>query len=249
MKEYAHRATGQVNSVSMRDSVQVRRSSAQREESSQVLQLQRVAGNRAVQRLLQSDAVIHRQAAPVAPAPPAFQIVHGSDFQETADGVTLDATLLANVNALCSYLIEQSLVTGNIIFNDGVRSPSRAHRWSTAYGIREGHVPDANVQALENGQDSDGNVWYQTGWTHAQIVANAQAIWNGSKAAEGYPVGSAKRLPNTDWIQVSRHCTGNAMDVAIPWVGNAWSAQAKQIIADHGLRRPEPTESWHFELA
>jgi hypothetical protein len=178
-----------------------------------------------------------------------FQIVNGPNFHQTLEGVTLNATLLANVTALSQHLIQNNLVTGNITFNQGVRSPAVAHRWSTAWSIRNNLVPLVDLQALPEGRDLDGNLWYQPGWTMNDAIQNATTIWNGAEAAGGYPLGDPRRAPNTH-PGVSRHTTGNAMDVTIPWAngGGLDDPVANNLISQFGLSRPVAGEPWHFEL-
>jgi Domain of unknown function (DUF4157) len=193
---------------------------------------------------------VQRQQMATVPAPqtPTYQILHGPDFHESLDGVTLNATLVSNVNSLCQHLIQNNLVNGNIVFGQGVRSPVVAHRWSTAWSVRNDAVPLANLEALTDGNDLDGNHWYTPGWTMDQAKQNAATIWSGAQAAEGYREGNPRKAPNT-YPNVSNHCAGTAMDVTIPWAsGNGTDETANTLVARFNLTRPVPGERWHFEL-
>jgi hypothetical protein len=169
------------------------------------------------------------------------------------DGVKLDPALDAQVTALVQHLIDNYMVTGDVVFNGigGVRSPRTAHKNSTAYEIRKGTVSLEALKALEGGKDLDGNVWYEDGWTEAEAKAKAERVWDGPEAHEGYPVGDRRRLPNgLEAPKMSEHCTGEAMDVTIPWRdGDGWHAEANELVKRFGLARPIAAERWHFELA
>ncbi len=84
------------------------------------------------------------------------------------------------------------------------------------------------------------------------MKANALGVWDGKVAYEGYAAGDAKRLPNAAEVPVSPHCSGQAMDVTIPWRdsdGDGWHQEARDLVAQFGLARPiDPDERWHFEL-
>jgi hypothetical protein len=202
---------------------------------------------RAVTNVDPYERYIQRQQAPAAAAP-QHQIVHDADFHQSLDGVALNASLLANVNSLSRHLIQNNLVNANITYNEGVRSPVVAHRWSTAWSIRNDRVPMANLQALQNGNDLDGNHWFTAGWTIDQAKQNASTIWSGAVAAEGYAADNPRRAPNT-YQFVSNHCFGNAMDVAVPWTtGGGTDVAANAVVAQFNLTRPVAGERWHFEL-
>lgn len=197
---------------------------------------------------------VQRQQAPAAPAAqpraaPRYRIIHGPRFVDNLEGVPLKAELLAAVTRLCNHLIQNHLVRGNITFNDGVRSPARAHLWSTAWSIQHDRVPMANLRALPEGKDQDGNLWYQPKDTLEQVKARAARYWSGAQAAEGYPRGDARRNPNT-YRTVSNHCMGNALDASIPWAteGGPFGEIANGLVSQFGLRRPVAREAWHFEL-
>ncbi|MCB0594934.1 MAG: hypothetical protein H6557_34355 [Lewinellaceae bacterium] len=179
-----------------------------------------------------------------------YAIIEKSDFLRSIEGVTLSSELENRVRNLCEYLIDQNLVSENITFNEGARSKIKAHRWSTAYHIRQGEVPLSNLQALDEGMDLDGNLWYKEGWTWDQIVENAENYWGGKLAHEGYKPGTAERLPNIDAVPVSNHCLEkSALDASIRWRnGDGWHAEAIQLVSRFGLARPISTEHWHFEL-
>jgi hypothetical protein len=106
----------------------------------------------------------------------------------------------------------------------------------------------ANLQALQNGNDLDGNHWFTAGWTIDQAKQNASTIWSGAVAAEGYAADNPRRAPNT-YQFVSNHCFGNAMDVAVPWTtGGGTDVAANAVVAQFNLTRPVAGERWHFEL-
>ena len=77
------------------------------------------------------------------------EIIEGPDFLLSEDGVSLNSTLYRNMNRMCNYLIENKKVRGDITYNEGVRSPMRAHRWSTAYNIRTGAISTQTLRLLE----------------------------------------------------------------------------------------------------
>jgi len=166
--------------------------------------------------------------------------------------VKLDPALDATVTKLVQHLIDNYMVTGNVVFEGigGVRDAQTAHRNSTAYHIRIGVVTMDALKALPEGKDEDGNLWYQEGWTEAQVKANAITVWDGEIANEGYTADDPKRLPNAAEVQFSTHCIGHAMDITIPWRdGDGWHQEARDLVKQFGLVRPfDPAERWHFEL-
>ena len=212
-----------------------------------------------------------------------FKIRTGRNFLRIADGRMVDPVLYYRCNRLCQYLIDNDIVVGDIYMTQGMRSPKKAHRWSTAWNIRQERVPLKNLQDLENGKDKDGNVWYKTEWEHGlkkdskgeftaasrkmlwrRIKKNARTYWTGSIAAEGYELKDPKIKPNVH-KKVSNHCTGQAMDISIPWKpgaqvrlrtktgriinGQNTDAMANALVAAFGLSRPVRSEKWHFQLA
>ena len=74
-------------------------------------------------------------------------------------------------------------------------------------------------------------------------------------ASEGYPSGDKRRLPVNSTRDVSRHCSGGAVDVTIPWraKGKDASTGAKdvwgweEIYAQFGLYRAVKSECWHLQ--
>jgi hypothetical protein len=178
-----------------------------------------------------------------------FEIKVGPKFKDELEGVILNPELLRRVRALCQHLIDNNLVKENITLNDGVRSPAEAHRLSTAWSIGQGNVPLENLRALlPSGNDLDGNHWYEEGWTEEQIKKNAKSVWDKALAYEGYPEGDPRRAPNTQ-PKVSEHPLGQAIDVTIRWVnGDGWHEEAQKLVEQFGLKRPIPSEHWHFEL-
>jgi hypothetical protein len=168
------------------------------------------------------------------------KIVEGKDFWMQLDGAALDATLVQRVQRLAQCLIDSGVVAGDIKFNQGVRSPKVAHRWSTSWNIRKGRVPLAALTALKDGKDVDGNLWYDERWTDGlakdrngdltptgvkalwkKINANAWSYYQSDAiAAEGYRLSDARIKPNGHRA-VSNHTGGRAVDVSIPWKAGA----------------------------
>jgi len=184
-----------------------------------------------------------------------YSIVYGSGWKESAESVTVKATLKEKFLALCDKLIEDCMVTGNITIKQGIRTKKTAHKWHTAKMIRDGKVALQKLKDLEGGKDEDGNIWWKAEWDglpDAQALtkakAHAKTLWSGAYAAEGYPAGDSKRLPCNCSKGRSNHLFGNAIDAKIPWTGGAWSTDAKTRVDNAGLKRPVSSESWHFEL-
>jgi hypothetical protein len=153
-----------------------------------------------------------------------------------------------------------------------MRSPSAAHKLCVRYEIAN---MDTNkkvtldaLKALPGGRDQDGNKWYEAGWTEEQAIQNAKdmikkAGASGKVAAAGYNFGDARRapLPINGRPGVSNHCSGNAVDVDIPWRSptdpnkvDLWAWE--HIYHQFGLTRPlhrdrggkaSMQESWHIE--
>lgn len=142
-------------------------------------------------------------------------------FQVTMNDINLKQSLLDKMHNMANHALENDLVTGDIYFTYGMRSPGVAHKWSTAWSIREGKIGLSKLQTLENskgekGKDEDGNAWYQEGWTMGQAQSNATNAWSGAQAAEGYPSGDQRKEPN-NYSGVTRHATGLAIDAVFPW--------------------------------
>jgi hypothetical protein len=175
--------------------------------------------------------------------------VSGKDYIEIADGAQLSPELKKTVGELCQYLIDNNLIIKDIELSEGARSAKTAHQWSTAYYIRKGVITKDRIESLPGGKDLDGNLWWKPGWSQTEIIANAKSMWSGDRASEGYPPGDPRRLPNTDEVEMSRHCPGQAMDVRIRWRnGDGWHTEANDLVKQFGLSRPEAGEAWHFEL-
>ncbi len=142
-------------------------------------------------------------------------------FQVTMNDISLKQSLLDKMHNMANHALENDLVTGDIYFTYGMRSPGVAHKWSTAWSIREGKIGLSELQTLENskgekGKDEDGNAWHQEGWTMGQAQSNATNAWSGAQAAEGYPSGDQRKEPN-NYSGVTRHATGLAIDAVFPW--------------------------------
>jgi hypothetical protein len=146
-----------------------------------------------------------------------------------------------------------------------MRSPKDAHRLGTAYEIvnmdTNKNVTLESLKALPGGKDKDGNTWYKDGWEKEQIVSNTKHYKSGTAvAAGGYPFGDPRRAPLVGKSPgVSRHCSGHAVDVDIPWKtadGKGTDIWAwEEIYHQFGLLRPRHKnlvsgtlkESWHIE--
>lgn len=200
----------------------------------------------------------------------AFKWQFGGGFQPSLEGRALESSLMGKVQALMQWAIENDMVTGDIVIGDGVRGPKTAHRMCVAWNIqfRYGSVIKlADLQALPDGKDADGTKWYDKEWTEEQIKDNARSIRASEAiAAAGYDSGDAKRapLPISGRPGVSRHCTGRAVDVTIPWRAPGKDASTgatdvwawEDIYKQFGLHRPlhktlvsdaKLQENWHIE--
>lgn len=94
-----------------------------------------------------------------------------------------------------------------------------------------------------------------------QVKANAHNVRASSAiAAAGYPKGDPRRKPLNDNQGVSRHCSGGAIDVTIPWRAKGKNASTnstdvwgwEEIYKMFGLHRPlgpssKHPEHWHIE--
>ena len=157
-----------------------------------------------------------------------YRLVHGKDFISTLDGISLTASLVDKMKRMAVFALDNDLVTGNVVFSSGMRSPSKAHRWSTAYQIRQGNVPLGKLASLPDGKDLDGNVWYQPGWTTKEAKADTRSksgmgLW----PPRGIQKGDKKREPNTFAGGVTRHATGQAIDATFLWNWSKGEAQEK----------------------
>lgn len=200
----------------------------------------------------------------------AFKWQFGGGFQPSLEGRSLESSLMGKVQALMQWAIENDMVTGDIVIGDGVRGPKTAHRMCVAWNIqyRWGSVIKlADLEALPEGKDADGTKWYDKDWTEEQIKDNAKSIRASQAiAAAGYDLGDAKRapLPLNSRPGVSRHCTGRAVDVTIPWRAPGKDASTgatdvwawEDIYKQFGLHRPlhktlvsdaKLQENWHIE--
>jgi hypothetical protein len=90
-------------------------------------------------------------------------------------------------------------------------------------------VPLKDLQALTDGKDADGTLWYKPDWTMAQAKENAALKWSGAFAAEGYPKGDEHRKPNSFTGGITRHATGQAIDATFIW---NWTRDGEQKVAD-----------------
>jgi hypothetical protein len=169
----------------------------------------------------------------------AFRVRLSQKFLSQSEGVTIDSLLMLRTQALCYFLIDESLVSGDIVYNSGVRGPKTAHLWSTAFNIRQRRIPLKNLTDLKDGKDLDGNLWYDPAWEDGlargkdgkltkaadsalwqKIVANAESYWKGKIAAEGYSTDDPRIKPNVHKTK-SNHVDGNAVDISISWRAGA----------------------------
>ena len=146
-----------------------------------------------------------------------YKLIKKKDFAYTLDGYSLNESLYSKMKKMTAFALDNDLVTGNIVFSSGLRSRKKAHRWSTAYQIRQGNVPLKKLAELPGGKDMDGNLWYRPGQTMIAAKANALKIWKGALAAEGYTKDDKKREPNTFSGGVTKHATGRAIDATFRW--------------------------------
>ncbi len=161
-------------------------------------------------------------ALPSIPSRSNYEIIVGKNFHTILDGKPINKGLLNKMKRMANYALENDIVSGNVWFTSGMRSLRKAHKWSTAYQIRQGNVSMKKLKELTNsrgeiGRDEDNNVWYQPGWTKKQVLKNAKRAWIGALAAEGYGKGTKEREPNTFKGGVTRHATGLAIDAVFPW--------------------------------
>jgi hypothetical protein len=163
------------------------------------------------------------------------------------------------------------MVAGDIVIGSGMRPPKSTHYMCVRYELanleRRNNVTMAALQALPGGRDEDGNKWYEPGWTKEQVIEYAKKKLkdegaSGKPAAAGYNFGDSRRLPLNlnSKPGVSRHCSGHAVDVDIPWrsekdpkKSDVWGWE--HIYHQFGLTRPlhrdrtspADEESWHIE--
>lgn len=200
----------------------------------------------------------------------AFKWQFSGSFQPSLEGRALEGSLMSKVQALMQWAIENDMVTGDITIGDGVRGPKTAHKMCVSWNIQyrwDSVITLAALKALPGGADEDGTVWYKDGWSEEEIKQNAKNIRASNKiAAAGYDYGDSKRLPLplNSRPGVSRHCTGRAVDVTIPWRApgqdaskNATDVWAwEEVYKQFGLHRPlhktlvssaNLQENWHIE--
>jgi hypothetical protein len=203
------------------------------------------------------------------PGSSPFKWQFSGSFQPSLEGKNLESTLMSKVVRLMQWAIANDMVTSDIVISDGVRGPKTAHRicvaWEIQYG--PGRVTLDSVKALSGGKDADGNVWYKDGWSWEDVKKNANSVRSSSKiAAAGHEYGDPARapLPINSRPGVSRHCTGRAVDVTIPWRAPGKPASENKtdvwawedIYKQFGLHRPlhkdrvssaNLQENWHIE--
>lgn len=186
---------------------------------------------------------------------PQFKVKRHREFVQSIDGKMIDSKLMQALEAFFKFLIAHQHVKDDIVLLEGMRDARKAHRWSTAYAIRNDQIPLETLKKLPGGRDADGNRWYVEGETPAQIRRRAADLGLNSPstpAAEGYPRGDSKQFPN-EWDDgISNHLIGKAIKVSIPWTtekaGDLIDPIANEIIKKFGLSRPVPKDETHFEL-
>lgn len=190
-----------------------------------------------------------------SPQTSQLKVKRHREFVQNLDGKMLDSKLMQTLETFFKFLITQNHVEEDIVLLEGMRDARKAHRWSTAYAIRNDKIPPEAVKQLPGGRDADGNRWYVEGETPAQIRRRAADLGLNSPstaAAEGYPRGDTKQFPN-EWDDgISNHLIGKAIKVLIPWTtekaGQLIDPVANEIIKKFGLIRPVPKDETHFEL-
>ena len=201
-----------------------------------------------------------------SPGTSPFKWNYGGGFRQTLDGTNLDSALMTKIIRMLQWAVENDMLAGDAVFGDGMRQPSTAHRNSVSWEVRKGTQQDTyveNIKALSGGKDKDNNQWYRPGWGKAEIQANANEIApKESKSLAGYNYGDPKRAPHpmNSKPAVSRHCSGGAVDIDIPWRMKGKDARKgkadvwgyEEIYAMFGLHRTLPKgtknqESWHVE--
>lgn len=186
---------------------------------------------------------------------PQFKVKRHREFVQSIDGKMIDSKLMQTLEAFFTFLITHQHVDDDIVLLEGMRDARKAHRWSTAYAIRNDQISIETLKKLPGGRDADGNRWYVEGETPAQIRRRAADLGLNSPstpAAEGYPRGDSKQFPN-EWDDgISNHLIGKAIKVSIPWTtekaGQLIDPIANEIIKKFGLQRPVPKDETHFEL-
>lgn len=189
------------------------------------------------------------------PQTPQFKVKRHREFVQSIDGKMIDSKLMQTLEAFFTFLITHQHVDDDIVLLEGMRDARKAHRWSTAYAIRNDQISIETLKKLPGGRDADGNRWYVEGETPAQIRRRAADLGLNSPstpAAEGYPRGDSKQFPN-EWDDgISNHLIGKAIKVSIPWTtekaGQLIDPIANEIIKKLGLQRPVPKDETHFEL-
>jgi len=197
----------------------------------------------------------------------------GSDL--SLEGTSLNADLVQRMDVFFKFLISKDLIFNtNVTANDGMRSKKEAHKWSTAWHIRNNRISLSKLKGLKDGKDEDGILWYDKAAdnvykeskgeggekpkkvldeaeTMKKIQTRARGYWKGAYAAEGYKKGDSKRNPNGNGANVSNHTIGEAIDISLKYKINAFDPIIDALSLAFGLYRPvkegSQAESWHFE--
>lgn len=195
------------------------------------------------------------------PGKSEFKWSFRKNFYPSVADVALDGGLMTKIHRLIEWAIYNDMVTGDIEFSWGVRSPRDAHKFNVAYEIRQGdHVTLEDLQALPNGEDAYGNKWYRPGDTLESVQAwMVERGLGNNPAASGYPKGEKRRPAHKGKMGISDHCSGHAVDVHIPWRARDGKGTDKwaweEIYHQFGLTRPlhkdrspkKKPEAWHIE--
>jgi hypothetical protein len=193
----------------------------------------------------------------------------GAKFNPALDGIALDGSLMTKVYALMQWAIHNDMVVGDISINSGMRSPAQAQYLCIRYQLTHHGFDNVDwdaIQKLPDGKDQYGHKWFEAGWSKEKTIEHAKNLYktdggSGAQAAAGFDRGDARRSPlkiNAGPNQ-TRHASGHAVDVDIPWRSRENPAKAdvwawEQIYHQFGLTRPlhqdlggSSPESWHIE--
>jgi hypothetical protein len=192
-------------------------------------------------------------------------------FLPSSEGIALDGSLMAKVNALMEWAIAEDMITEDIQIRSGVRPPVTAHKMCIRFQLahRNGaHVDFDAIRKLSGGMYGGWKFCPEPGKsTDEEIKKQAHVLYkehggSGAQAAAGFAAGSAGRTPLKDsGPGVSKHCPGHAVDIRIPWrsakdpsATDLWAWE--EVYHQFGLTRPlhkdrgftgNDAEHWHIE--
>ncbi len=194
-----------------------------------------------------------------------------SVFLPSAEGIALDGSLMAKVNALMEWAVAEDMITGDIVIRSGVRPPITAHKLCIRFQLahRDGKGVDFDaIRALPDGMYHGWKFCPEPGKSSNEAIKKqAHVLYeekggSGAQAAAGFAPGATGRSPLTDRAPgVSKHCPGHAIDIQIPWrspkdpkATDLWAWE--EIYHQFGLTRPlhrdrgfqgRDAEHWHIE--